>query len=65
MLVGARSNPKAAVLVVPAQEAGKIQTIPLSAGLDSLHPQTLVDILSMQERIFGKSGLTLPLETAG
>jgi hypothetical protein len=64
VLVGARDNPKGAVLVLPGEAAGEVEAVPLSSGLAWLSPGQALDLLCMQERIFGKSGLTPPRETA-
>jgi len=64
VLVGARDNPKGAVLVVPGESAGQVQTQPLQSALALFHPGFAVNVLCMQERIFGKSGLKPPKETA-
>lgn len=57
VLMGPRTNPKGAV-VVAAQGPDEIKTFPLSALLDRIPPQDLVEILCMQERVFGSTGLS-------
>lgn len=60
VLVGARDNAKGAVLVFPGKGSDGVEKVPLSNGLEMLHPQQVTEILCMQERAFGKSGLTPP-----
>ena len=62
VLVGPRSNPKGAVLVLAGSEEGKVNTIGLLDGTELLHPQHILDILCTQERAFGSSQLTPPKE---
>lgn len=62
VLVGPRDNPKGAVLVLPAETAGETETIAFNAGIGNLSEGAIVDILCMQERAFGSSGLTPPAE---
>jgi hypothetical protein len=57
VLVGARTNPKGAVVVLSADNAESVETIPLQEVVDALHPATLVEVLAVQERAFGDSGL--------
>ena len=61
VLVGPRSNPKGAMLVLPAADGESADTIPLERALDALLPAQVVEILCVQERSFGNSGLE-PLE---
>lgn len=61
VLVGSRQNAKGAVLLVPGIQ-GQVETFPLSSGLDVLHPQHVIDILLLQERAFGLTGLVPPKE---
>ncbi len=61
VLVGGVRNSKGAALVLPAtNDDGKPQTMLLQAGSTLLHPMQLVEILCMQERIFGDRGLVAP-----
>jgi hypothetical protein len=60
VLVGPRNNPKGATLVLPAASAGQLQTEPLADGLERLTAEAVIDIVCMQERVFGKSGLESP-----
>ena len=62
VLVGPRANPRGAVLVLPEDKEGKVTTTPISAGYEMLDPQQLIEIQCMQERAFGKTGLTPPQE---
>jgi len=57
VLVGPRNNPKGAVAVLPADNSGSVKTLPLPEVVDGLHPATLVEVLAVQERAFGNSGL--------
>jgi len=57
VLVGSRNNAKGAVVIMPADNGGAVKTIPLAEALDAFHPATVVDIVAMQERAFGNSGL--------
>ena len=60
VIVGARSNPKGAVIVAKAAESGDPETVPLSQCLEALKPTDAIDILCMQERLHGDSGLAPP-----
>ena len=60
VLVGSRDNSKGAVVVVTARGSDSIQKTPLTQLLDTLAPRDVVDILCMQERVFGSSGLESP-----
>jgi hypothetical protein len=65
VLVDSRQNPKGAILVTPnGEETGEVATVPLSSALHGLHPAHVIEALCMQERAFGTSGLTPPVETA-
>jgi hypothetical protein len=57
VLVGARTNPNGAVVVLSADNAGSVKTLPLPEVVDALDPATLVEVLAVQERGFGNSGL--------
>ncbi|NIA14632.1 MAG: hypothetical protein GWP08_11180 [Nitrospiraceae bacterium] len=65
VLVGARDNPKGAVLVIPSEVAGEVETFPLDAGIRYLSEGAIVDVLCMQARAFGSSGLKPPAEATG
>ncbi|MCC6144887.1 MAG: hypothetical protein IT368_13865 [Candidatus Hydrogenedentes bacterium] len=60
VLVGPRQNPNGAV-IVSAGPSGT-ETLPLPQALELLAPPQVVDILCMQERIFGDRGLPVPDE---
>jgi len=60
VLVGARQNPKGAIVVLPGEAGGAVQTLPLSMALNLIHPAHVIEILCMQERAFGGSGLPKP-----
>lgn len=59
VIVGARDNPRGAMLVLPATDA---QDVRVADSIDLLHPRQLVEVLCAQERMFGSSGL-IPFET--
>lgn len=65
VVVGARQNPKGAVLVLPGESDGQVQTFALSDAVGLMHPSQVIDILCIQERAFGQSGLTPPCEPSG
>ncbi|MCX5757985.1 MAG: hypothetical protein NTU83_05685 [Candidatus Hydrogenedentes bacterium] len=60
VLVGARQNSKGAVLVLPGDAGGPVQTVPLPMELTLVHSANVVEILCMQERAFGSSDLPKP-----
>lgn len=60
VLVAPRSNAKGATLLLPGDGSGKPDMLPLQQGRDLLRPEDLVQILAMQERLFGSSGLPRP-----
>ncbi len=60
VLVGPRTNQKGAVVVIPVEGPEKIKTLNLNGALDRLNPQDVVEVLCMQERLFGASGLAIP-----
>jgi hypothetical protein len=62
VLIGPRENPRGATLVLPGEGGGPVRAVPLAQGLGLLHPQTVIDIICMQERLYGKSNLTPPVE---
>ncbi|NUM55475.1 MAG: hypothetical protein HUU46_17645 [Candidatus Hydrogenedentes bacterium] len=55
VIVGPRENPKGAVIVI-AGPAG-VETRSVGEYLDRLNPAAVAEILCMQERAFGASGL--------
>lgn len=56
VLVGPRENPKGAVVVI-AGAGGVVETRPVGAHLDDLPPAVVAEVMCMQEREFGASGL--------
>lgn len=60
MLVGARENPKGAVVVLPSGPGGALKATPLQDCLASLSPAQVIEVACMQERIFGDSSLPAP-----
>ena len=56
VLVGPRENPKGAVVVL-AGAGGTVETRPVEAHFDRLSPAVVAEVLCMQERAFGASGL--------
>jgi hypothetical protein len=61
VLVGPRQNANGAVLVISGK-AGPPETVPLANCLGVLEPDQVLEILCMQERIFGDRGLPVPDE---
>lgn len=57
VLVGPRSDPQGAVLVVAGDTPGALEKMPLSKALGRLSPDTAIDIICAQERAFGGCGL--------
>ncbi|HNR36019.1 MAG TPA: hypothetical protein PKO36_12620 [Candidatus Hydrogenedentes bacterium] len=45
---------------MPGEAGGAVQTLPLSMALNLIHPAHVIEILCMQERAFGGSGLPKP-----
>lgn len=64
-LVAGRDNPRGASLVVAPPEGGAPAPVALSEGLAMVRPADLIEVLCMQERCFGLSGLPLPEGVAG
>lgn len=61
VLVGARSNPKGAALVLSSGGADQsVTTEPIAQRLDLLTAKQVIDIVTMQERVFGNLGLPSP-----
>ena len=65
VLAGGRSNPKGAIVVLSGDSAGEVKTFPFADGLHLLSSAAIVDVLCMQERAFGDSGLARPPEAPG
>jgi hypothetical protein len=57
VLVGPRSDPEGAMVVLIGKEPGTVESLPLSAVVDRITPETTVSILCAQERHFGDSKL--------
>jgi hypothetical protein len=57
VLVGPRTNPKGAIVVLSTDNSGSVETLPLADAMDGLHPAMIVEVLAAQERAFGNSGL--------
>ena len=57
VLVGSRQNPKGAVVVAPAADGGQLQTLMLNDALDWLAPSSVIEIMCMQELVFGDGQL--------
>ncbi len=64
VLVGARENPKGAALVFSGGTESDVETVPLTESLHLLSPVQIIEILCMQERVYGTSGLTPPAQFA-
>jgi hypothetical protein len=63
VLVGARDNPRGAAIVMSTGTDAKPVPHPLMDHLDLVPQTTLIEILCHQERAFGSSGLTRPLDS--
>jgi len=59
VLVADRTNPKGAMLLFADKSAGQSASS-FSEMLDAFHPNDVADILCMQERAFGSTGLEVP-----
>ncbi|MFO7975568.1 MAG: hypothetical protein R6V12_13135 [Candidatus Hydrogenedentota bacterium] len=57
VLVGPRSDPEGAMVVLIGNEQGSVESLPLTEVLDRVPPDTAVSILCAQERHFGDSKL--------
>ncbi len=62
VLVGPPSNPKGAALLLPASAGDKPKTVLLTDAFPILHPRNVIEVLCMQERVFGSRGLPQPEE---
>lgn len=60
VIVGPRENPKGAVVVIAGGAGGTVDTQPVEAHMDRLPPAVVAEIVCMQERAFGASGLPKP-----
>ncbi len=57
VLMGPRSAPESAIVVMVGKEPGAVESLPLSEVLDRIPPASTVAILCAQERYFGDSQL--------
>lgn len=60
VLVGPRSNIKGAALLIPGDDPAKPSTRLFADSMDLLTPETALEVLCMQERMFGENGLPKP-----
>ena len=60
VLVAPRNNAKGATLVLPDPQGGKPEMHGFLQGMEQLFPQDIVQILAMQERLFGDGELPRP-----
>ena len=60
VLVAGRDNPRGAMVVSSGGGGEAVEPIPLSECLESMEPASLIEVLCMQERAFGNSGLEAP-----
>lgn len=59
VLVAARSNPKGLAVIIPSED-GSIQTLLSPAEFSLIPAGDYIEILLMQERVFGTSELPAP-----
>ena len=58
VVVGSRETPKGAMIVcATSEEATSVETLSLSEAAPQIHPGNIVEIMCLQERIYGNSGL--------
>lgn len=57
VLMGPRSAPDGAMVVLMGKAGGSVESLPLNDVLDRLSPAAAVAILCAQERQFGEAGL--------
>ncbi len=60
MLVGEREHPQGAMIVLPGEKGTQPPPVALSEHVGLIHPKHVIDILCMQERVFGTQGLPAP-----
>jgi hypothetical protein len=60
VLMGPRSNPKGAMVVIPSVTDAKPEVLPLADAAELLSAQQIIDVACVQERIYGDTGLTPP-----
>lgn len=64
VLVAGRDNPMGAMLAVVPNGQSRPEVVPLAEALELLGPQDVIEILCMQERVYGDSGLEPPEDVA-
>lgn len=64
VLVASRRNHKGAVILVPRAADADPEPVPFSNAIELLSTQHIIDIVCMQERLFGDGGLKPPPELA-
>ena len=57
VLVGPRSDPEGAMVVVLGKDGASVESVPFAKVLDKTPPAAVVKILCAQERQFGESRL--------
>ncbi len=57
VLVGPRSEPKGAMLVIPAPDGQSVATVSVGEAHERLSREQLIDVLCAQERSFGANAL--------
>ena len=57
VLIGPRTAPEGAMVVLLGKDRSSVESLPFSAVLDRVSPSVVVDVLCAQERQFGDSGL--------
>lgn len=62
VLVGPRSNPKGAAVVLAGERTDAVETLSIEHAAPLLPPRAVVDILCMQERVFGGTAVLGPPE---
>ena len=57
-IVGSRETPKGAMIVCAnSEDAHSVETLSLLESASLIHPGNVVEIMCLQERIYGNSGL--------
>ena len=59
-LSGPRDDPNGAIVALPSQGSDGPQTVMLGDFLDRLAPEKTIELLCIQERVFGSSQLEAP-----
>ena len=60
VLVAGRDNSRGAMVVSATSGGETVEPVPLSECLETLEPGSVIEVLCMQERVFGDSGLEAP-----